>query len=255
MNPGACGHIAQLYQDEDFCSEAVAHFAGSGLARGGAVVLVPTRAHRDDVARRLTQSGLDLSRLSASGQLRFLDLTETLSHLMVGGTPDARAFKAWIERTVETVRPRGNFPDVRVWGDMVHVLHCTGNRRGCLQLEELFDAAAREHSITVLCSFLMDKHNPAIYEADFRNICRAHGHVFSARDEVAHRHAVNRAIREVIGEIKGPLFRSLALWNGMPCAMSSAQALLLWVRDTLPMRFQDVMTRARAYETMAKGLQ
>jgi hypothetical protein len=63
-----------------------------------------------------------------------------------------------------------------------------------------------------------------------------------------HRNAVNHAIGEVIGEIKGPLLRSLIAWKGAPSLMPSSQAMLMWVKDNVPHRFREVLKRARAHE-------
>jgi hypothetical protein len=65
---------------------------------------------------------------------------------------------------------------------------------------------------------------------------------------VRHRLAVNRAIAEVVGDIKGPLLQSLLSWKGLACDLPSSQALLFWVRDALPEHFQDILSRARTYQ-------
>ena len=63
-----------------------------------------------------------------------------------------------------------------------------------------------------------------------------------------HRLAVNRALAEVVGEIKGPLLQSLLSWKGLTCDLSSSQAILFWVRDAMPEHFHDVLARAKAYQ-------
>lgn len=238
----------QLYQDQDFFGEAVACFAAEGLARDESIILVATQPHWKNVSRRLVSRGFDVAALSRRHQLTVLDADLTLPKFMAGNTPDARMFKGLAEQTIDKARAGGKFARVRWWGEMVNVLYVDGNKRGSHRLEQLFDEVAHEQSIAVFCSFLMDKYDPRIYAEDFGNVCRTHSHVISAESDESHKEAVNRAIKEVIGEIKGPLFRSLAMWNGMPCVMPSAQALLLWVKETLPMHFQEVIRRARAYD-------
>jgi hypothetical protein len=78
-------------------------------------------------------------------------------------------------------------------------------------------------------------------------MCCAHTHVIPAEDYVRHRLAVNRAIAEIIGEIEGPLLQSLLSWNGLSCDLPTSQALLFWVRETLPEQFPPVLARAKAY--------
>jgi hypothetical protein len=247
-NPGRNGHVVQLYRNEDFCGEAVAHFAAEGLAANESIILVATRARWENVACRLESRGFDLAALFRRQQLTVFDADLTLPKFMTGNLPDAGKFKSLAEHTIEKARAGGKYAGVRWWGEMVNVLYGHGNKRGSHRLEQLFDEVAHEQSIAIFCSFLMDQYDPRIYEEDIGNVCRTHSHLIAAENDLSHKEAVNRAIREVVGEIRGPLFRSLALWNGAPCLMSSSQALLLWIKGTLPMHFEEVMKRVRAYD-------
>jgi len=71
--------------------------------------------------------------------------------------------------------------------------------------------------------------------------------VIPADDYVRYRLAVNRAIAEILGEIKGPLLQSLLSWKGLACDLPSSQALLFWIRETLPDQFHSVLARVKAY--------
>ena len=97
---------------------------------------------------------------------------------------------------------------------------------------------AHEENIAIFCSFLMDKFDPKIYNEAFGNVCRTHSHVIPADDYAQHRMTVNRAIADVIGEIRGPLLKSLVSWNSVPAFMPSSQAMLLWLRDRMPEHFE-----------------
>jgi hypothetical protein len=97
----------------------------------------------------------------------------------------------------------------------------------------------------------MDKYDPKIYDEAFGNVCSTHSHVIPADDYARHRVTVNRAVAEVIGEIKGPLLQSLVSWKDAPSLMPSSQALLLWVRAHLPRQFDSVLARARELEQQA----
>lgn len=93
-----------------------------------------------------------------------------------------------------------------------------------------------------------NRFDPAGYEGLLKDLCSRHSHFIPAEDYVRHRLAVNRAIAEVVGEIKGPLLQSLLSWKGLTCELPSSQAILFWIRDTLPEHFRDVLSRARAYQ-------
>jgi hypothetical protein len=246
--PGDDGHIVQLYQDDDFYGEAISHFAAEGLVRGESIILVATQPHWRNISGRLRGKGLDVDALFRHGQLTLLDADETLPKFMRGNSPDGSIFKPLAKQTIAKARAGGKYPRVRWWGEMVNVLHVEGNARGSNRLEEFFDEVAHEEQIAIFCSFLMDKFDPKIYDEAFGNVCTTHSHVIPADDYVHHRLTVNRAVADVIGEIRGPTLQSLVSWSGMPCHMPSSQALLLWIREHLPERFPQVLARARELE-------
>jgi hypothetical protein len=246
--PGEDGHIVQLYQDDDFYSEAISHFAAEGFARGESIILVATRPHWDLISRNLHGKGFDLGALFRQGQLTLLDADATLPKFMKGNLPDGGIFKPLAKQTIAKARADGKYRRVRWWGEMVNCLYVEGNPRGSNRLEEFFDQVAHEENVAIFCSFLMDKYDPKIYDEAFGNVCRTHSHVIPADDYARHRVTVNRAVAEVIGEIKGPLLQSLVSWKAARALMPSSQALLLWVKEHLPQSFERVLARARELE-------
>jgi len=248
-DPGENGHIVQLYQDDDFYGEAISHFTAEGLVRGESIILVATEPHWRNISGRLHAKGFDTAALFRQGQLTLLDADATLPKFMAGNTPDGAIFKPLAKQTIERARAGGKYPRVRWWGEMVNVLYVDGNPRGSTRLEEFFDEVAHEENIAIFCSFLMDKFDPKIYDEAFGNVCRTHSHVIPVDDYARHRVTVNRAVAEVIGEIKGPLLQSLVSWrSAAPTLMPTSQALLLWVKEHLPQSFEPVLARARELE-------
>jgi hypothetical protein len=135
---------------------------------------------------------------------------------------------------------------------MVNLLYIAGNQSGSTRLEELFDEVIREQSIAIFHSFLMDKYDPKIYDRAFGDVCRTHAHVIPAEDYAMHRTIVDRAIGEVIGPIEGPLLRSLVSWaHDRMIGMPTSQSILLWIKDAVPTKFDEVLACARKYESEA----
>ena len=249
-NPGPEGHIVQLYQDADFYGEAISHFAAEGLVRGESIIIVATGPNWANISGRLLSKGFNSADLFRRGQLVLLDAEETLPKFLAGGMPDAKIFKPLAEATIDRARAGGKFPRVRWWGEMVNLLYVAGNQSGSTRLEELFDDVAHEQSIAIFCSFLMDKYDPKIYDQAFGDVCRTHVQVIPAEDYAMHRKIVDRAIGEVIGPIEGPLLRSLASWaHGRPPGMPASQSILLWVKDAVPAKFEEVLACARKHES------
>ncbi len=246
--PGENGHIVQLYQDDEFYGEAISHFAAEGLARGESIILVATEPHWKNISARLRGKGFNLEELFGQGQLTLLDADATLPKFMRGNTPDAGIFKPLAKQTIDRARAEGRYPRVRWWGEMVNVLYVDGNPSGSNYLEELFDEVAHEENIAIFCSFLMDKFDPKIYDEAFGQVCCTHSHVIPADDYAQHRLTVNRAVADVIGNVRGPLLQSLVSWQYQRTLMPSSQATLLWIRETMPEHFAAVLARARELE-------
>ena len=248
-NPGPDGHIVQLYNDDDFYCEAISHFAAEGLVRGESVILVATPANWVNIARQLEGKGFNSSELFDKGQLTLLDANDTLPKFMKGGMPDGTIFKPIAADTIQKARCGGKFPRVRWWGEMVNVLYVEGREKASHQLEQFFDEVAHEQTVAIFCSFLMDQYDPRIYDETFNNVCLTHSHVIPMRNYDAHRHAVNAAITDIIGPIEGKQLRSLVNWSGKDTSgMPPSQAMLLWVRETMPDRFPRVLEKAKSYD-------
>jgi hypothetical protein len=233
--PGAGSHIVQIYDRDDFVACGVALFAAEGLRRGEAVLLTGTQEHVRAIRREMAAKGAEPDAAIRRGQLALLDVHDALRQ----GIPDDKLARA---------RSDERFAGVRWWGEMTNVLYQQGEQRAAVALEDLGSAAAAKHGATVFCSFLCDRFDAAGYDGVLKDMCCKHTHVIPAEDYVRHRLAVNRAIAEVVGEIRGPLLQSLLSWKGLACELPSSQAILFWIRDSMPERFHEVLQRVKAYQ-------
>src|SRR3954469_4542940 len=86
QGPSGGNHFVQLYKDEAFLLEAVAEYAGTGLRRGEAVVIIATPSHRAAFVQHL-EDGIAAEDARQCGQLLLLDADETLARFTSGGMP------------------------------------------------------------------------------------------------------------------------------------------------------------------------
>lgn len=245
--PAPASHIVQIYDSDDFLAAGVALFAAEGLRRGEAVLLAGTQTHLRGVHQALASHGINADAAARQGQLSIWDVHEALQAVLVDGTLDAQRFEALAGDALKSAA-RARFPGVRWWGEISNVLNLRGHAQDALRAEDLGNAVARKHGVTVLCSCLFDRFDPQGYDGMLRQVCARHSHVIPAEDYVRHRLAVNRAVAEVLGEIKGPLLQSLLSWRGLSCDLPSSQALLFWICEALPEHFHEVLSRAKAYQ-------
>ena len=245
--PAPGSHIVQIYDRGDFLAAAVAHFAGEGLQRGEAVLLTGTKEHTGEIRRLLASQGLDVEAAVRDGRLFVAEVLSGLDFLLSDGVLDSVRFDLMFTERMQRLRADPRFSGVRWWGETVNALYYRGNREAALAAEQLTTRAAGKHGATVLCSFVYDKFEPQGYNGILKELCACHSHAIPAEDYVRHRLAVNRAIAEVIGEIRGSRLQSLSTWRGPGCELPSSQATLFWLREHMPKEFPEVLSRARAF--------
>jgi hypothetical protein len=178
----------------------------------------------------------------------FTDVRDAVAAVLTDGRLDPARFDSVAEDAILKARAGGRFSGVRWWGEMSNLMLGFGATQEALQAEECADAVTRRHGAALLCSYLLDRFDPRSYDGILREVCCRHSHAIPAEDYARHRIAVNRALAEVIGEIRGPLLQSLLSWKGLGCELPSSQALLFWVREALPEHFAEVLSRAKAHQ-------
>jgi hypothetical protein len=130
----------------------VALFAGVGIGKGEAIVLVATPSHLEAIERRLKGMGFDVDGLKLWGQLNVMDAAKLLSGFMVNGLPDPNLFNTIITQIIKQARADGRYRKVRVYGEMVELLW-RDNRSATARVEQLWNDAIAEHSISLLCGY------------------------------------------------------------------------------------------------------
>ena len=239
-------HIVQLYQDEKFLSRAVCRFAVSAINHGEGVILVPTSAHWNALRPRLEAEGVDIKAAQASGQLTVVDADQLLPHFMRGAMPDAPLFLGLAGETIAQARGGDRFTKVRWWGEMVNVLWERGDVAASMDLEDLFHKLAYDQEIAIFCSFLMDNFDGDVHARMLPRLGQNHSHLIPVEDYALLERAVAAALRESVGPVEaGVLEQQLLARYAAPLDMPRSQAMLLALRDVLPLVADTVLQRAR----------
>jgi signal transduction histidine kinase/ActR/RegA family two-component response regulator len=161
-------HLVQFYERDEVLVEAVTRFVQAGLARGEAVIVIATAAHR---------AALD-DRTGARGRYITLDAEATLAKFMIGGQPDAARFADSVGRVVRAAGT--DAVAVRAFGEMVAVLWQQGNTEAAVRLEQLWNQLARELPFSLFCAYPMSGFRAAADAPRFLELCTAHSHVIPA---------------------------------------------------------------------------
>ena len=239
-------HIVQLYQDQQFLNRAVCRFAAAAIANGEGVILVPTVAHWDAFRPRLESEGVDVKAAEKRGQLTIVDADNLLPTFMRDGMPDSPVFLGLAANVVAQARGEGRYPKVRWWGEMVNILWERGDIAASMNLEDLFDNLAHEQDIAIFCSFLMDNFDGDVHARMLPRLGENHSHLIPVEDYSRLERAVSEALRDAVGPDESRVLEDRLLSrNPSSFQMPRSQALLLALRQTLPLVADDVLQRSR----------
>jgi hypothetical protein len=242
--PAGGNHIAQVYQDEEFLTEAVTHFICSGLHRSDGMLVISTMAHWTAFRKHAAAEGFSLEDATQSGQLQYWDADSTLANFMVDGKPDRHLFHKEVgDMIVKLLRQH---PTVRVYGEMVDLLWQDGNRAAAVQLEEFWDILLDRQPISLLCAYCMDNLNPAVYGGPIEGVCRTHSHVITDRDYDRLESAVTCAASKILGPSLAKTVRTLAAANQPSANMPFGQSVLLYLTENMPATGDKILSETHA---------
>jgi signal transduction histidine kinase len=168
-------HFVQFYETDLFLLDSLSSFMAIGLGEGDACIVVATKSHRDSLHERLKTYGLDLDAAVACGQYVALDAAETLSKLMVDGSPDPWCF-AQVIGSIIARAARGR-RQVRIFGEMVALLWAEGNQAAAISLEGLWNNLHETQSFLLFCAYPMKGFCGEAVADAFANVCTSHSRV------------------------------------------------------------------------------
>jgi hypothetical protein len=143
--------FVQFSDTDELLINEIGRAASVALDEGSAVVCIATRAHRQLLARHLTDHGLDVVALRHSGQFVALDAAETLAKIIVDGQPDVVRFAEVVGARIDRAATR--YPRVWIFGDMVALMCAHGDHVGALRLEKLWRSFNKARSVFRYCAY------------------------------------------------------------------------------------------------------
>ncbi len=172
--PGS--HTVQFYSNETFLVDAINEFIGASLLAGGAGIVVATERHRDLLAQRLMERGLDLAEASKQGRYISLDIDNTLGKILVDGWPDEIRFAELMGDLIEGagLMAGGDRREVAIFQEMVSLLLAKGKCDAAIHLEQLWNHLARSCSFSLRCAYPMNGFSPQEHHEPFVRICSEH---------------------------------------------------------------------------------
>jgi hypothetical protein len=236
-------HIAQLYQDEAFLTEAVCHFVGEGLRKGDGVIVIATLQRWRTISRLLEGEGCSPAEPAREGHLLYLEGGGTLARLMIAGMPDRLAFENVIGGAVG--RMRRHFTTVRVFSEMVDLLWQSGNRPAALRLEAFWADLVKANDISLFCVYAMNPLDAASYGGPLESICQAHSHLIPSRNYDRLDSAVQEASSTILHPPLASMLKTVAHIDRPATDMPFGQLVLLWLKKNMPITANRVLEQVR----------
>ena len=173
----ACEHFVQFYESEEVFMDILASFVSEALKENHTAVVIATPAHRQELNKRLTESGHDLAALRLQDQLICLDAEEMTGKFMANGRADDELFFQLVADILARATKDGR--KARAFGEMVTVLWAQGFYGAAVRLEHLWHRLCTENSFPLFCAY------PKIGFAEngseaVAHICAAHSKILAA---------------------------------------------------------------------------
>ena len=237
--PGSHDHLVQLYGATQELADAVGEYAGAGLERGEAVILIATPEHR----------AAFLARLKNVDGVVVLDAEHTLQRFMSNGMPQWKEFHSIVGGLIADLRLR--FPAVRAYGEMVDVLWQRGERDAAIRLEEYWNELGRLQTFSLFCAYRMDPLDATLYEGALQAVCGVHSHLLPSRNIDRFDAAVHAASSKVMDQPLAGLLLALAASHQPATRMPLGQATLFWLHQNMPRTAEKVLSELRAESSKA----
>ena len=242
------GHIVQLYEaDSPALYQNVGRYLWEGLNRGEGVLVIATQEHTEAFAAELEHLGIDPLAAVQEKRLRFLDAEETMDRFMMNGKPNWKRFERTIGTALSEVRTADGGSRNRAYGEMVGLLWERGQQAAAIELEGLWNALRQTNGLQLFCGYPIDVFSKDFHSGAVDGVLAVHTHVVATDSNGDLKSAVNRAMDEVLG----PAAENIrSLMNAKPqrapwAAVPAGEAAILWLRNHLPQKADEVAARAR----------
>lgn len=169
---GVDQHLVQFYKSDAVLADSVRRHLEPALRRGSCVVVIATKAHRDLFEATLLGSGIDVDRARAHGLYLELDAAAAVAAVLVDGMPDMHRLASLLGDLVGRA-PASDRP-VQIYGEMVAALWASGNARGAVALEDLWDDLRRSRRFSLLCAYPTMAFDAKGASGMFRTVCTQH---------------------------------------------------------------------------------
>ncbi|WP_141734861.1 ATP-binding protein [Oligoflexus tunisiensis] len=127
------GHLVHFYKKSEYLSEFVAEYIHMGLSNGDGIIIVVTQDRWQLLKTALRQKVHAVEQHLAEQRLLFIDAHRALQRIMVDGRPSKKAFMEIVDESLHHMQ---RFPNIKVYGELIHLLCADGKVGEAIELEK-----------------------------------------------------------------------------------------------------------------------
>lgn len=169
-------HEVVFYSNDWQLLDHLSQFIAASLNAGNGAVVVATGAHRQNLARSLETSGVDISAALEQGRYIAVDVAELLSTCMVNDAIDSNSFLQGFGQLISQAADaaKTEHPRVAVFGEGPDLLWKQGNIKAAIQDEKLGNQLASTYAVDILCGYSLNNVRGVAAVDVLQQICAEH---------------------------------------------------------------------------------
>ena len=247
-------HLVQLYADADDAAllANVACYVAAGLKRKNGVLLLVPLDRWERLRAELDACDVEYGRAMEEGTLLVLDAGAIAREVIVDGEASRLRFLETVGLAASSLLVRKDLSGLRAYGELVGMLWSEGRAEVAARIEKFWNELLRADGFSLFCAYPVD-----VFGADFGSsrmdeVLCAHTQLLPSRPGIER--AIDQAIGEVLGE-HAESIRPLMRVNHRPASadVPRGEAMILWLRNNLPERAEEILARARLHAYAADG--
>jgi hypothetical protein len=169
----ATRHTVQFFDGPESLGRDVAAYFAEGLGCRDRLLLMARRAHVAAVTESLAERSISVSDLVAAGELTIIESASALRTIMANGRPRGETFERVIGDAIRSAAARGPV-QLRIYAELVDVLVCENNLRGCEELEAMWRALLEQVPMRLHTGYTSATFATARMGAAMKRICDRH---------------------------------------------------------------------------------
>jgi DNA-binding NarL/FixJ family response regulator len=174
-------HELLMFSDDTVLLDSFARFIAAALKADNAAIALVTKSHQESLRQRLKAEGVDTDGAIQQGTFILLDVADTLSALLVDGSPDPvrflEDFSSLIKEAAKAAK--AEHPRVAFCGECLGRLWAEGKTDAAIRLEQGCDELVKTHEVDILCAYPLRSFHGEEDEHIFQSICAEHSAVYS----------------------------------------------------------------------------